>query len=123
MDAALQMTDALAMNEADLQNAALPALVQIGRNQAADFPGLEGVQVQDSVDGQKDRRRIGVWRHDVGQDLRALVLARTIKAVVRRLDSGRSPRRSFCMMSMAAAPRRSLGCRTVVKGTRKCSLS
>ena len=64
MDGALKIANAFAVNDADLQKAALPAFVEVRRDKAADFPGLKSVQVQDPIDGQIHGRRfwIGFWQ-------------------------------------------------------------
>ena len=51
------------------------------------------------------------------------VLARWTTSAGMRTDWGRPPSRIFCIRSMATDPSRSFGWRTVVRGTRKNSLT
>ena len=57
MDGSLQIADSLSVDDADLQNAALPAFVQITRDKPANFSRVERVQVQHAV----DRKRYWRW--------------------------------------------------------------
>jgi hypothetical protein len=52
VNSSLQIADPFAMDYADLQNAALPAFIQITRDEPANFPRVERVQVQHAVDRQ-----------------------------------------------------------------------
>ena|SRR5665213_2962799 len=125
MHCALQIADAFAVDDADFQNSPSPTFVEVIGNEAADLPRFEGVQVQHPVNRKYYGRLIGtvLWQIAHSHDFGGAVLARTMISVERRRDSARSPRRSFCMISMAANPRRNFGWRAVVRGTRKCSLN
>jgi len=51
---AAQISDALAMDDAHLENSALPARVQVFEHQVFDLSGLERVQIQHAINGKLD---------------------------------------------------------------------
>ena len=52
MDSSLQIADAFSVDDADLQNALLPAGIEICPDDIFDFARRKGVQVQNTVDRQ-----------------------------------------------------------------------
>jgi hypothetical protein len=49
---AAQVPDAFAVDDSDAENPALTASGEVIRDQFLDFPGLESMQIQDSINGK-----------------------------------------------------------------------
>src|SRR5262245_17210923 len=60
MDRASKRTGSLAMHDTDLEDAAAPALVEVGGDEILDLARVEPVEVQDPIDGKFDdfRQRV-----------------------------------------------------------------
>ncbi len=110
MHRALQIADAFAMNDADLQNPLCrhSSRLLIPEQGSADFPRFESVQIQQAVNRKYYRRRIGriLRQFTHGYDFGCAVLARTMISVGSR---GAVPRALLGAISALSPSRRRPG--------------